>query len=1370
MNFQSFVFQINVLPESLWDESLSALTIRCIMHPRTIGFDVKNLELTDKLPHVLETLLNSMRSKYNYDALPDIFKKYLLTSVQEYITRLFNLFEIAQNDVCDDLIQHVNGLILLKQCDMLDQTSLEMSAFTNGESTVKQIFEFLVNEHIGELACKDLSVRMIEYLRALMEFQFSLLSSTIEWPEGIISDDTRSMFETLAELMSNNTPVTGVDCTLITHGEHFLNTFKSVIFKYMLTHVNAITLVFDMSQDNPVFLLKWTEDLLLFLKRHRRELQIYVDAIVDIILQQFTCLKNAVFNVDSRKEILMNIYSIAVHLKSKPTEITQNHEFYQWIRDQLADDGLEYKTKILKNFFICLTDATDREDLQISLRTLKTNGRSLCSNLSEMSVNAMKVIDCFETLLVLLSTTRSRIMLKYVVHFAAGTGKRLFDEKLEEHLRGYYYGASLEHVLESLQQTYHAFMEVNTTETERLDILHGFLLPAFKFCDAIAIERFFEKNIQDLDATASSRVTDDDDDAIKQKIVSKIGCFQLIAIMFARVDENRIQANKMIKYNLNQILINQERYQKLLFSVRDIRSLRITRPGCQELMRLLHCSAYNCSLAIVSLKKDELIYSLAFGEDYGKKLFIWENIIDCGMQYSLGQTFKEYPKTREITVNIKSAEVDRDERHGYAYVHSYDLASCTLSEDINAYDLNKCVVLPSDFRRPASTTNSDPLRAHGTSIALKSNDFNEHECMPYICVLLRHIRKIFRVNLDEPPKWLTLFLNVMQHDNRNIQLFILKVISNTADEVFKPYARVVLTPIMKAVANYLKRYDLNYIITDVLEVLMGWHDVPNDMDGKAAAQKLFEVLVEKVLVRRSSNDDSRVYKYNLNLMKTMVEKWRSCLRVPSELLKQRMMSAPAATVYLVLVLLNNSMTEEIVARDDIVDFLLTRLKDWNAPEADETLLQCCECLGLYLRSLDSGRRGEEKSCEVRRRIFDILGSTANCTVKQMKRVAALCRTYSETAKDYISITLIAMAKCLARSYCLEIFSLAMSRLNAEEIVSNLRHMDLQKVLTNRVPSCEKMALQIVRDMVAIVPPTDLLPYVSLSLSYVKDSITEHRELVYDILVRIHKRYSADIAADNDAIVQNLLSISVRNLLAGLLDPSPDLQDRILKFWTEETSLSVEKSKDRLLALLAMHSSRMTLEEDAFAPFVVLLMLQLASKSTDYPGKIFNEPLQDSCTFQEYRIGVSWRRRNLSCITPMFVDSLASQMSYSTFSQSVDNDLYGSPTFSYPRFSHGVPLRLRATQDLQFEPTLLDDDDAMAATFDISSYDIGFNQASSSRGPLRTATGHERFTRILASTSDVANVIRHQHIRNKVQRAQRIKQENIRQRSSVRLYR
>lgn len=1329
-----------------------------------------------------------MTSRYS-STLPHIFKECLLSSVRKYVTKLFNLHDIAQNDSCDDLIQHVNGLILLKQYDMLDPMILETSAFANGDDTVTQIFKFLVTEHIEELTCRDLSTRMIEYLRILMEFQLSLLSSTIEMPV-IVPEDTRSMTGTLMTLISTDTQVTSVDCTMIRHGEHFLNTFKSVIFKYMLTHVAAITVVFDDMRDKPSFLLEWIEDLLLFLRRHRHEFQDHVDATVNVILQHFTYLKDAVFNVRSRKERLINIYSIAVHLKSKPTEIMQNDKFYQWIQDQLmTNNDLEYKMKILKNFFICLTDTTDRDKLQVTLQTLKINGRSLCSNLSETSVNAMKVIGCFETLLVLLSMTRSMIMLKCVIHFAAGTSNeydytsnRLFNEKLEEHLRGYYYGASVEHVLESLQQTYREFMKLNIDETERLDILHGFLLPAFKFCDATPIERFFENNIQELKAIADLYIADDD--VINQNIVSKIGCFQLITIMFARVGEDKIDANGTIAQNqiLNQVLINRELFQKLHTSAINIRSLKITRPECQKLVRLLHCSAYNCSLAIVSLKKSEKYYAWAFCENYKEGHSIWKNIIDCSKQYKLGQTFKEYPKTCDITVNIKSTEVDRDgqQTYGYDYVHSYDLSACTLSEDINAYDLNKCVVLPANFRRSTSAMNSadsDPLRTPGaSSIALQSNDFNEHECMPYICVLLRHIRKIFRVS-DEQPTWLNGFLNIMQHNvDQNIQLYMLKIISNTADEVFKHYAKFVLTQIIKTITNYLKRYDLNYIVTDVLEIILDWHDVPSSEGDKAEAQKLFEVFIDKVI--RKSSDNHRVYNYNLGLIRTMVKKWRSCLRVPSDFLNREMIrfrkSAPTTAVYHIF--FNNDMTEEIVTRDDIINLLLS---NWNTSKSDEMSLQCCECLGLYLRSLDNSRydetERESKRCNMRKKILEsvsLVSVESSHIIKQVKCIAVLCRSYPEMAVDYINIIIRAMAMCLARSHCLEIFALAMPKLNAKDIISNLCSMDLKKLLTKRVPACERLALQIVRDMVTIISPTDLLPYVNLAIPYIKDSITEHRELVYDILMRIHKKYSVDIAVDDDATVQNLLSISVRNLLTGLLDPSHDLQDRVLNFWTEETSLS-EKSKDRLVALLAMHSPQMTTEDDAFAIFVALLMLQLATRSIDYNRKMFDAPLKDNCNFEEYKIAVSWRRRNLSCVTPMFVDSLASQMSYGTFSQSMDNDLRGTYVSSM-RLSHGIPWRPRATQDLQFESIVFDDEDAADATtmLDISSHDPEFDRttfASTSRQSLQTATGHERSTRILANT-DGGKIFRNEQIRKNVQRAERIKQENIRQRSSVKLYR
>nr|XP_012224165.1 PREDICTED: LOW QUALITY PROTEIN: DNA-dependent protein kinase catalytic subunit-like [Linepithema humile] len=1348
-DFMQELLNVNALPESLWaEEALSALMIKCIMHPRAVGFNVGNIEMTNKLPHVLEILLNSMRSKFG-DALPNVFKTHLSHFVHRYLTELLDLQYIMQSDSCDEMIQHVKGLILLKRCNVFDRTISEISAFKNGEDTIVRIFRFLVTECDGELTCSDLSAQMIEYLSTLMEFQFSQLSLTLESPTILIPDDTRSMIETLVKLISDNTPITGLDSASITHGEHFLNTFRSVIFKCMLANTSAITIVFDsMSRNNPSFLLKWIEDLLLFLKRRRRELRDHVDTAVRSILQQFTCLQCTVGEIDSRRERLVNIYGVAVHLRS---EIAREFpELREWILSQLIGNGdLEYKMRILRNFLVCLTDAPDRDDKNLSgiLNTLRTN-------------EAAKRVSCFEILLTLLSSTKSIITLKFAIHFAAGDGARLFDEKLEEHLRKYYRGTSGEHALRSLEMTYREFMNTETKDgTERLDILRGFLLPPFEFCDAVAIERFFEQNVLELDKITKEPVDNNCDDvAIKRSLLSKIGCFQLIATMFGRAQ------NVLHKITTNKVL-----YKSLLQNTVYTRDVRI--PRCKELARLMHCSAYNCFLALISVKEREEFYKMAFGKNTAKNkadnVFIWEIIVDRDKRYRLGQTFTEYPKIRETVVSVKSADDERGMR-GNSYTHTFDLSACTLNEDINAYDFNRCVVLPYGSRYLASQGWSQCSWQSVTSVALESDDFNEHECMPHVCALLRRARQISG-SCDISPPWLECFLAAMTLKEPNIKLFLLKIISNTAD-VFKYYAKFALTPIIESAAAYLleRKHDVNYIITDILEILMDTEIVPSDANGRAQAQRLFARFVDKVMTKRSEID--HVNDYNFRLMSDMAKKWRDCLTVPIEF-AEKMSSAPQAAVHLILAFFETGTTEEIIVKEDVVNFLLKHLPDWHGEaKAEKMSLNCSKCLGLYLKILDNIVDNESERENRRRalsaRISNVLGVSRKPEhlAKQVKCIAALCQFYPEAAASYIAVAINAMAKRVETSGCLEIFRLAMPQLGAEDVVDHLRHMRLQQVLENRM-HCEKLVLRVVHDLVTVLSPVDLLPYVNRAIPYVKDGSTESRELVYQILTNVYKRYLTYNALDDQVTVQTLLSVSVQNLLAGLLDPSRDLQEKILHFWAEETDFSAQRSKDRLLALLDMRLPRWTTSQDVFALFVALLMLQLSTKSTEYNKKIFDAPLHRNCTFRDRRIEISCQRRNLSSVTPMFVKSFASQMmTYGAFSQSVDSDVTAA------HFSHDA-AKPRAMQDWQFEPTL--DEEAAAnatAAFSASSLDAEFDRATTApnRSRQETIARDKRFPRFLANKSEVSKDMRNKNYRKNKQRAEMMNQETVRQRSSVKL--
>ncbi|XP_032675638.1 DNA-dependent protein kinase catalytic subunit-like isoform X2 [Odontomachus brunneus] len=1381
---------VDILPESLWDESLFTLTIKCVMHPHAIGFDDKNIKMTDELPHVLETLLNTICLRFN-DTLANKFKECLMSSVRQYVPQLLNLHNIAQSSSCDEQIQRVNGLMILERCNLFDRSIPEISILANRVDMIQQIFNFLVCERIGELICSDLSAEMFEYLVSLMKLQ--LLRH-----EALTT-------ETLVRLISNDILIVGIDLTKITHGEYFLNKFNNVIFTYMLTNVESFTYVLNkLSRDNPAFLLKLTEDMLLHLKRHRHALQEYVNDIIDVILRRFACLQSAVTgsNVDSHTERLISIYGTAVRLMSKPTEIKRNSAYsglYTWIGQQLIEAcDLEYKTRILRNFLICLTDTTDRvEDIcNLScLYTLKKDRVSLFSQLSNMTVIPMKVVNCFETLLVLLSVTGSIVVLDCLINFAAGAGRSLFENKLKDHLRRYYGRETpntAERVLCSLEMTYQKFIRRNVNVQEKFDILQEFLLPAFDCCNTSTIDCFFERNICELYAISKNNIVDNEN--VEFDIVSKIGCYQLMAIMITRVEESKIvDANGAIvtavpNANLDNVGKIQGILKSLFLHAVNVRALRISQPKCRENMRLLQCSAYNFMLAVISLKGEKSFDSI-FGEDHRKDLFIWKNIIDCEKCYQLKQQgFLKYPKNREINVNIKSS-IDDVGRGGTSsqrslHIHSYDLSSCSLNEDLNAYDFNKCVPL-SD-----STVNLQEQNLT-MNVILENDDFNKHECMPNICGILRRFSSL-KKQASEQPKFLKFFVESMQKDvvPRNIRLFMLKIINNMRDDVFKPYAKFILPRIAQAVTNYLKTDDLNYIITDVLETLIDWQDDINDENvGGTEVQSLFTALVDKVLVKQQISHKG-IYNYNLELIHRIVKKWRGCLTEPVVYLTKKIESAQETTVDLIVKFLrdNDEMAREIVDKnltEDIVNLLLKLLGDWNAAEKD--VLRYYECLGWYLKLQQEDKQNgdmetaskKNKIHDVKEKIFNILSSPPKTTQqlvymeKQLERIIVLCRTCPDLAVDYITVVTDITSAGKNRSYCLEIFAMAIPRAcNVENIVNQLHSIELQSVLINREPFCESKALRIVHELVnTTISPADLLPYVKLTIPFLENNSTEHRGLVYDVLMSVYKKYSMD---SDDESVMTLRSESVRNLLTALLDPSQELQARVLRFWAEETDLSTDQPKERLIAMLNLRTKTnicMNLkEEEAYALLVPLLILQLASRSRDYTQNMFRALFRD-CTYEDYEIAVSWRRRNLSYITPMFVDSLASQINC-TLSQSIDNnrDTYDLTSSYHPL--HGA-LRLRTTQDLQFEPTVIDDEAAnmdTTATFNNSLLDDAFDRKTIFSRQSQSIMRCKRFPRFLAKSSNVGQEIRQQHIQKNVERQEMIKQENIRQRNSVRLHR
>lgn len=1169
----------------------------------------------------------------------------------------------------------------------------------------------------------------------------------------------------IIELIENDTML-GPDFKKIEYGIHFLNTFKCEIFKYILKDIEkTIEILNDVVERNPFLFLTIIEQLFLFVQRHKKKLHNHIKILVNTVIKKFAIFEKAANNFEDRKQKLINIFGIAVHLKTKPIEVLSiNEDFYIWILNQLMDNSdIEYKIYILQNFLICLTDMTSntKPELLVILRSLNNYKHDVCPNdFLQKNVKALKIITCFQTLVTLLPVTKSVIVLETIISFAAGIAEYLCNEKSNEYLQNYFVSITTHYVLKSLQSIYKLFMNLNTLTNERFDILNKFLLPSFELCKTTEIHQFFEINIKEIYTIICQSLVDNS--IIKQLIVSKIGCYDLIAIMFTKLHIRDIDnIESVITRNaIDNIITGKELLQSLYSNALNIRMLKtpeISDSEIKEITRLLHCSAYNCSISIVSnLKKDEDSYVSIFAENKKKKQLIWENIIDCQKQYNFQQTVAEYPKYCKRLINIRKSMKEKQVLNRYSYIYNYDLSTCTLTEDINAYDFNETII----YNKPDETNKKESM-----TLTFENDELNNHECMASICGVLNHIisEEISVPTTDGDiilPKWLKCFLSSITTTNYdNVRLFMLKVILNMST-VFQPYTKFFLQPIMYTTYLYLKKNQLNYIIIDVIEMLIDWQtsffqkssDFTFDQN-KNIIQQLWEIIIQKVIIIKTKEISKIIYKYNMNMLKTMLEVWHPYLKLPANL-DDKMRTAPGATVYLILICFVNGMDKDIIHRNNILEFLEKSLENWKDDE--DTILQCCECYGLILKFLDDNVTLLNRKSIIIEKIRNILRQMQmKFENRQMKCIRALCKNYPAAAMIYFEFVTINIFKVDAqgKSNCLEIFLLCIPNLDSDQLLKELSYIKFHDLLRNKILSCEKIALKIIDSLVLVLSPSNILSFITLVRPYTKHEFSEYREIVYSIFINIFKKYIADISENNE--IKELVYISKEILLNGILDPTETLQEMILNFWTQDAQLT-NTCKERLLEILDVYTPS---AGQNFLPFTFLLISDLIKKSANYTRTMF-EPLYN-CSYRDYKIALSWRTKNLGSKAPLFAPSLTSQMNQ-TFTQM--NTTLLSSDISYTRsiYESNVELEIQATQELEFEPTYTNE--TFTETFNNLQNDI-FKIPK-----VPQPAYNKKSKRFLCNVNDVSAAMRQKEIKKNIQHREMIKEEIIRQRSSVKLYR
>lgn len=124
---QDGVQSVNLLDEhSIWTVDLYHLLLQCIIDPASVGFDIKDTEVTKYLPSRLEELLRVMKAKVpqRVSGAYTQFLQEALESSQSYVMKLFALPLSESTDVSLKSHHIIEGLEVLQRSGWLKQCSM----------------------------------------------------------------------------------------------------------------------------------------------------------------------------------------------------------------------------------------------------------------------------------------------------------------------------------------------------------------------------------------------------------------------------------------------------------------------------------------------------------------------------------------------------------------------------------------------------------------------------------------------------------------------------------------------------------------------------------------------------------------------------------------------------------------------------------------------------------------------------------------------------------------------------------------------------------------------------------------------------------------------------------------------------------------------------------------------------------------------------------------------------------------------------------------------------------------------------------------------------------------------------------------------
>ncbi|XP_055605401.1 DNA-dependent protein kinase catalytic subunit-like [Uranotaenia lowii] len=1246
----------HVIQDSFWEsQELCDFIVDLIYQPQSMGFDFRSCQETIvRLPKRVEELLDKIESFENVQFKERIY--------QRVATKLGNIMK----DISDRLPVLMKG----------DTIGMEDSNFVGGvlviarryriyasyfgprtkdfletvsDTVIHELFNGLKERRLEETFLARLTPSVKRF--CLTVLRIALLFKATPMPlivQLMLNDDKLGLFQQPGSR------------SFILHGEHFASTFEDAIFEHFAKNFadNFSLLVEKSDASNFLMILKLLCNFLDFNYQQKRSDVVVLTNITEKLLSSWPKLYSNAQQFDNKFGCtdLCLIELISNIAMASPIPLDQIGAkaagLKPWLLELIGkqQNSIDLKAKAI--FLLpTLVGGNDNESAEISATLQKLQNQHFPLRSSEFVPNSVERVsfeNCIAALLDAMVVSRSPVLLRAVIDATAADGEHIAEHKIRTAFGEYMRIQNSTQQCYNLKLIFNKFCDESLEPSIRLTVLKRFLTTGLRLCSVETIITFYKINMKKVNELIRSNYGQYGSGwEAEQALVNRLGGFRLIELYVAILPRDIVLSDDCMvaetlyseggKVSGNRMITD---LTKKAYACRSEVFLTPDTPTA-ELFRLYQCAAYQALIAIISNTKDDLqLYNvLLFRENKDKNEYIWRKLINCSEEHlydDLNQELEDYPKIKDKIVSIRRLTSDSANTSSkrFKYIQMTSVFESSLSQDVTKLDLNFSIVRTTQEAAAREIEELTFQQQRRVTVSLEHSKINDHETMPMICALIQHMHENKITPTPEGdrfvlPPWVKFLSSSLQDEqqHKNVRLFLAKVVDNCRIWL-KPYAKSLVPALMQVIVDECISSQLNTFVTDLLALIIEWSDVfqPSSCDEISLASRLI-----KFVVRNCFHLRREVFRLNLELTKNLIERWKSVVGLPVQLLYDMIgpsqdpesMQNLCGLQVNAIVMANGLVPWSETTKFDFIRAIFRCLDS----ERVAVYRPASELLGMCLQNIYPN--GEEKDDE--RFQGEFIAKLTVMRKKQEKKfvdvIYGIHKNFPRIVDSFLPI--IAHSIPSSSGPIKKIFlEMLLSRVEVfkEQVHRELISLDLKGMLKDR--HYQLLALHLINKSLTLMSAENLEDLSDNITVMTSNEQSEVRDVVFEILMFIHDNSLTQLTEPTKLKIR-------KALLQGLNDSNQAIQNRMFDFWTKEPNFpqEIDTRFQSILANLYDPS-----QESHFIGYATHILLDPAIKNTESKRRIFQHEYEADVKLTEFTIDTRWRQRNSFASAPLFVES------------------------------------------------------------------------------------------------------------------------------------